>query len=174
MRDEAAEAWGVGRGGVVDALVLMPFLGALVVIAAWANRPIFHLLTDDDSLLEWLQFLGYVAATALGAAIALRFHRLGNRPMTALYVLFTLGCLFIAGEEVSWGQRMSRGTRRRRSSTSTSRARRPSTTSPAYRPSRTPSCSSWARSGSSPPGSRTAGATACPRTWRAASCRPCS
>jgi hypothetical protein len=81
-------------------------LGAVVVIAAWGYRPLFHLLTDEDHVLEWLQFAGYAAATLLGASVAIRLWRGGTRPLAALFALFALGCLFIAGEEVSWGQRI--------------------------------------------------------------------
>jgi hypothetical protein len=106
VREEAATRWGIRNGRLVEALAIMPFVGAAVVIVSWADRPLFHLLTDDDRILEWLQFVGYVAATLLGAAIALQLWRRRNRPMAGLYCLFTLGCLFIAGEEVSWGQRI--------------------------------------------------------------------
>jgi len=36
---DASGEWGVRRAGLVDALVVMPFVGAVVVIATWANRP---------------------------------------------------------------------------------------------------------------------------------------
>jgi hypothetical protein len=103
---EAADRWGVRSGVLVDALLLMPFAGAAVVIVSWAERPVFHALTDDDAILEWLQFAGYAAAAVLGAWIAFALRRAGNRPMAALFVAFALGCVFIAGEEISWGQRI--------------------------------------------------------------------
>jgi hypothetical protein len=106
IRDEAATGWGVRNGFLVDALVLMPFVGAVVVIAAWGYRPVFHLLTREDHILEWLQFAGFAGATALGAAIAVALWRAGRRPMGVLYAAFALGCFFIAGEEISWGQRL--------------------------------------------------------------------
>jgi hypothetical protein len=106
VREEAADTWGVHRPRVVDVLFALPVVGAMVVILSWGDRPLFHLLTDDDRVLEWLQFAFYAAATALGAAVALALWRRGRRPMALLFVAFTLGCLFITGEEVSWGQRI--------------------------------------------------------------------
>jgi hypothetical protein len=106
VREEAASNWDLSHGALVDGLVLAPFAGALLVICAWVYRPLFHLLTDEDRILEWLQFAGYAIATGIGAWIAARLRRLGNRPIAVLYVAFTAGCLFIAGEEVSWGQRI--------------------------------------------------------------------
>jgi hypothetical protein len=105
IHEEAAER-GVRSPALVDAMVLLPFVGSAVVIVSWADRPLFHLLTDDDRILEWLQFVGYAAATVLGASIALRLWRARERALGGLYLAFTGGCLFITGEEVSWGQRV--------------------------------------------------------------------
>jgi hypothetical protein len=105
VHEEAAER-GVRAPALVDAVLVLPFVGSVVVIAAWADRPLFHLLTDDDRILEWLQFAGYATATVLGASIALWLWRARQRVLGGLYVAFTAGCLFITGEEVSWGQRI--------------------------------------------------------------------
>jgi hypothetical protein len=105
VHEEAAER-GVRAPALVDAVLVLPFVGSVVVIAAWADRPLFHLLTDDDRILEWLQFAGYAAATVLGASIALRLWRARQHVLGGLYLAFTAGCLFITGEEVSWGQRI--------------------------------------------------------------------
>ena len=93
---------------------VLPFAGSLVVIAAWADRPLFHLLTDDDRILEWLQFAGYAAATIFGASIALRLWRARQHALGGLYLAFASGCLFITGEEVSWGPLRSAPRRGRR------------------------------------------------------------
>jgi hypothetical protein len=106
VREEAADTWGVHRPRVVDVLFALPVVGAMVVILSWGDRPLFHLLTDDDRILEWLQFAGYAAATVLGASIALRLWRARQHVLGGLYLAFTAGCLFITGEEVSWGQRI--------------------------------------------------------------------
>jgi hypothetical protein len=106
VHEEAARRWGVRNTTLVDVLFALPFAGAVVVIASWADRPLFHLLTDDDRVLEWLQFAFYAVATVLGAAAALALWRLGNRLMALLFAAFAAGCLFITGEEVSWGQRV--------------------------------------------------------------------
>src|SRR5207344_1777464 len=82
------------------------FAGALLVGLASVRPGLYDALVREDSVLEWLQFACYAAATVLAAWAALRLER-GNRRLPAiLFGLLALGCLFSAGEEVSWGQRL--------------------------------------------------------------------
>ena len=57
------------------------------------------LLTGEDGILEWLT----VALYATAGVVALRTAVLQRRPFDALIGLF---CLVVAGEEMSWGQRL--------------------------------------------------------------------
>jgi hypothetical protein len=78
------------------ALVLL-----LVTIAVVAERwPGFHeLVVQEDGPVEWLTVGFFLAAFVLRARAALRDRRLFD----ALVAVF---CLFVAGEEISWGQRL--------------------------------------------------------------------
>lgn len=78
------------------ALVLL-----LVTIPVVAQHwPDFHeLVVQEDGPVEWLSVAFFLAAFVLRARAAWRDRRL----LDALVALF---CLFVAGEEISWGQRL--------------------------------------------------------------------
>ena len=105
MRFEALEEWRLAPA-VAEALFLAPLAGTLAFVATRLDKGFFLSLTREDGLLEWLQVLGFAA----GAAVALLSVRLllrrGDTAVAALYALFALGCIFFAGEEISWGQRL--------------------------------------------------------------------
>jgi hypothetical protein len=101
--DEQAE-W-VSRPTALGLLVL-PLVGAVVVVVSAAYRPLFRLLTREDRVLEWIQFFGLVAGVVLGAVVAVLLWRSGRRLPAVLWGLFALGCFFVAGEEIAWGQRI--------------------------------------------------------------------
>lgn len=104
VRAEASE-WGV-NGRLSAAILLMPVLGGAAVAATRADRPLFDFLTREDSLLQWAQFAGFLAAGALGLAVALKLRAAGRRLAGRLYVIYALASVFVAGEEISWGQRI--------------------------------------------------------------------
>lgn len=104
MREDAV-AWGV-PGRLAAALFVAPLAGAIGVAASFADRPLFRFLTREDSLLEWSQFAAYAAAAALAIMCWRALTRAGNHRGALAYLLFALGCLFVAGEEISWGQRI--------------------------------------------------------------------
>lgn len=104
MRDDAA-IWGL-PGWLAGVLFLLPFAGAVGVVASFAHRPLFRFLTEEDSLLEWSQFAGYTLAAVLSALCWRVLSRAGNHRWALAYLLLAVGCLFVAGEEISWGQRI--------------------------------------------------------------------
>lgn len=76
---------------------------ALVAIAAWSPRT-WHGLAQEDGLVEWATVFAFVGAAIWNAAQARRAvtGALGR----ALLVGLVLFCGFVAGEEISWGQRL--------------------------------------------------------------------
>ena len=121
LRQEASDPWGVPPG-LAEALVL-PFIGAVAVVLARLYKPLFRFVTDEDSVLEWPQFLGFASASILAFACAWRLRQAG-RPLLALaYLAFGLGCFFVAGEEIAWGSASSATELRSGSRRSTSRRR---------------------------------------------------
>ncbi len=70
--------------------------------AFWA--PLYR----EDGLFEWLTFYGFVVAAVLFGAAAWRSIRLGTASHGSqwLWLSFALISILIAGEEISWGQRV--------------------------------------------------------------------
>jgi len=79
-----------------------PLLAVIYVVAKWD----FYWLLREDHVVEWCQF-GFLALACLaGFAAALRFARQGRWFLAILLVLVGVVALGMAGEEISWGQRV--------------------------------------------------------------------
>jgi capsular polysaccharide biosynthesis protein len=104
LREDAA-AWDISPR-IVRALFLLPVVGGALVVASRADKSVFVAIADEDGLLEWLQFIGFAAASVFALGCARRLQNDGRRWLALAYLLFALGCFFTAGEEVSWGQRI--------------------------------------------------------------------
>jgi hypothetical protein len=105
LREEASERWFVGAG-LAEALFVLPFVGVIGIVLARAHKPLFRFLTNEDSLLEWAQFVGFATASIFALACAWRFRKTGRLLLALVYLAFGFGCFFIAGEEIAWGQRI--------------------------------------------------------------------
>jgi hypothetical protein len=85
-------------------LIAPLFLFGMVLLNSY-DRVLFYRLRDEDYIIEYAQFFAFLAASFLAiitAKIAYNKHKL-----LALFSVFLgLGLLFIAGEEISWGQRI--------------------------------------------------------------------
>ena len=69
------------------------------------RRGVPHLIDDYDAGEDiWTWALPVLVV--LYAAITIRLWRTGRRAYAALFGLATLGMIFVAGEEISWGQRL--------------------------------------------------------------------
>jgi len=93
---------------LIEKLILI--LTAIIVVVGFVvffrNPALFEQYTYEDGLVEWLTVLGLL----LGAAICVyRFVKLlGKRHWIFLAITLLLGIMLfvVAGEEVSWGQRI--------------------------------------------------------------------
>src|SRR5919112_4426271 len=88
------------------ALLFLPVLLAGLVAAAHLVHPIYRFLTAEDSVLEWSQVASLVLIVVFGAAVAVRLSRTGRVPWAILFALVCAAAIVIAGEEISWGQRI--------------------------------------------------------------------
>jgi hypothetical protein len=79
------------------------FLLAVVFVV---RRPWFYTVQQEDHLVEWIQFGLCLFSGLVLAAAAIRLVRRGHRGLAALLLLTALGSLVLAGEEISWGQRV--------------------------------------------------------------------
>ena len=91
---------------IAGTLWLLPLLVAVIVILALIDRPFYRFITKEDGPLEWSQFSGFVIAGVFALGLASIFVRSRRMLPFVLYFLLGLGCLFIAGEEISWAQRL--------------------------------------------------------------------
>ena len=94
----------LGRWGLVPNLLILGFL----VAAAWLARAfpeVYYQSVQEDRALEWASFLSFFLASAVFLVAAVRQRRQdGVLPWFMGGV--ALFCLFVAMEEISWGQRV--------------------------------------------------------------------
>jgi hypothetical protein len=92
----------------MDRAVRMPLwlhgaLGTVVLLAALLSEHApdqYELAMQEDGLVEWATVGLFLAAFIVRARVAIR----SRRPFDLLVALF---CLFVAGEEIAWGQRLA-------------------------------------------------------------------
>lgn len=85
--------------------MLLP-VGAVLVAATLVHMPLYRWVTQEDGPIEWSQFAFDLAAFAGSSIVAVVLYRRGRRVAALLWAVFALSQLFIAGEEISWGQRV--------------------------------------------------------------------
>lgn len=88
-------------------LVVGPAIALVAMYLLYVVYPNGYLWgTAEDSLVEWGTVACYLPALVVAAALVPRWWRQGHRLTATAYALLCLGFFFIAGEEVSWGQRL--------------------------------------------------------------------
>lgn len=102
---EAEQPWRVRRPVALAFLVLPP-TGAVAMGVIALYRPLFRWLTREDGALEWAQFSADVVGLVAATWVAVTLWRRADRSGAALWAGFAALLLFIAGEEISWGQRI--------------------------------------------------------------------
>lgn len=101
--DRLVGGWGVSTRTAV-AIAAAPVV-VTAALAFSATTRVFWWLNGEDRSVEWLQFVFLGVATVLFAAVAVRLTR--SSVVAAVLAWFvTLALFFVAGEEVSWGQRV--------------------------------------------------------------------
>jgi hypothetical protein len=103
---DAGEDWRLTPAAIV-AILLMPVVVCGIAIGAAAVDPeVYKFLTMEDGPYEWAQFALFLFGAGLAVAVARRWYRHGRRLLTGLFAVAALGLVFVAGEEISWGQRL--------------------------------------------------------------------
>lgn len=103
--DRDAAAWGVSAK-VARSIFALPLVVALVVAASIPWREAFLFFVEEDHLLEWLQVAMVLGIAGCAAVIAVLLFGMGLRTLGLVYMLGVVAAVFIAGEEISWGQRI--------------------------------------------------------------------
>ncbi len=102
---ESAVKWGV-CGIVAQWVFWGPLPGAVSLALARLDKRAYRFLLDEDGPIEWAQFLCFVIAAVATAGISRRLWQRGERWLARGGWVIVLGLAFIAGEEISWGQRV--------------------------------------------------------------------
>jgi hypothetical protein len=105
LADEGSRDWGVVPA-TATLVFILPFVLSVVLALTRLVPPLFRFLFNEDGLLEWIQFAGYLTASVVAAIVGVRLWRSGRRWPSALYLLFALGAFAVAGDEIAWGQRL--------------------------------------------------------------------
>jgi hypothetical protein len=105
VRDDAALDGADARLTRVVLGVPVAVLAVLALVFV-VHRPWFFTLQVEDGAVEWTQFALVLLCAVVAAGAALRFARAGQPLPAVLMLLLALGALGLAGEEISWGQRV--------------------------------------------------------------------
>jgi len=105
LKEHELRQYAVSRRAAI-ALLVVPFVGAVLVALTGFWNPLFDLLTAEDHIFEWGQFFSWVVIVLAGTAMALRVWATSHRGVALLWAIVALGALVIAGEEIAWGQRL--------------------------------------------------------------------
>ena len=65
---------------------------------------VYDRIGAEDNILEWGQFALYLLSGILAILLAYNYRK--NKALLFIYILLTLGLLFVAVEEISWGERV--------------------------------------------------------------------
>ncbi len=96
------------RTGTTSAIIANGLVFAIVVCAMLLveyDSDIYYLVVQEDEYLEWATFWAFLIAAALSLVAAVRQHRSGQG-LPWFLTGVALFCLFVALEEISWGQRL--------------------------------------------------------------------
>ena len=100
------EAWKLSPRQAL-AVFLVPIAMTLTLaIGRTVDRDLAFTAVQEDHVVEWLQFVGYAAAGVLAAISARIFLERKDAARGAACLIVAIGCLFVAGEEIAWGQRL--------------------------------------------------------------------
>jgi hypothetical protein len=69
------------------------------------NNVLYREIGREDGLIEWLQFFLFGASGVISFLLALKFRKV-SKLMFVIFLIVSLGLIFVAGEEISWGQRI--------------------------------------------------------------------
>jgi hypothetical protein len=103
--EESAQAWGISRRAAW-LIFWLPIVGGAIVLLTYLNRSVYRFVTMEDGPIEWAQFIFYVLTAVASTGIAIKRWQSGHRWQSLLFAGFALMNLFVAGEEIAWGQRI--------------------------------------------------------------------
>jgi len=84
----------------------IPVAMAAAGVLAFPFRPVYRFLANEDGVVEWSQLLLIVLLLGLYARLAIGLWRSGHRRLAPLFGVATIAMVFLAGGEISGGQRI--------------------------------------------------------------------
>lgn len=99
-------AWGISPPATWALLVTPLAVAVVALLAAGLAPSAFIRATDEDGPVEWFQVLILLATTALFGLAAIRLWERSSRLVAVAFVIAVVGAIAVAGEEISWGQRL--------------------------------------------------------------------
>jgi hypothetical protein len=98
-------AWGI-PDWLALALLAGPVIAAVGLILAAPHPKLYHFIIDEDHLVEWAQFFAILGASGAFAVAGWRALGRRRRGLAVLFAVVAIGAFVVAGEEISWGQRL--------------------------------------------------------------------
>ena len=93
----------------IPLMILIIILPILIVLGMYLlsieNYALYKRIGSEDNLIEWLQVLAYTSSSVLTFLLSLRFREF-SKIMFIIFLFLSIGFFFVAGEEISWGQRL--------------------------------------------------------------------
>src|SRR5437899_4991509 len=87
-------------------LLILPLLAVIALVLAVPHPRLYHFLIDEDHVIEWTQFAAILAASVVFVLAAWWTLQARRKRLAALFMLVAVGTFVVAGEEISWGQRI--------------------------------------------------------------------
>src|SRR5512139_3490290 len=76
-------------------------------ISKWLpSVDLYRWLVQEDGIVENLEFVADAVAVFLAFSLSRHFFKSNRKVYGYLYLLLCLGLFYVAGEEISWGQRI--------------------------------------------------------------------
>lgn len=94
------------RGAALAALLGADLVALALVATAAASEQTWQSVAQEDGLIEWGTTFAFLLAAALNAGALWQRRRIAPVFETLVRVALVLFCIFVAGEEMSWGQRL--------------------------------------------------------------------
>ena len=65
----------------------------------------YEIVGEEDHIIEWLQFFLFFISGILALIIAIKIGKV-SKIMRIVFIILAIGLIFVAKEEISWGQRL--------------------------------------------------------------------
>ena len=104
--------WGTINPDVdIFPVVYILFIYGIVYILPYGKEVIgiswFDWLRSEDGPLEWIQFIFFLMASIFSSLVVWKKSKRGVNTNWIIWLIIALLCFFIAGEEISWGERIT-------------------------------------------------------------------